>query len=537
MNYYEILQVLPTALPEVIHMAYKALAKKYHPDIYTGDKKYAEEKMKLITAAYRVLSDPQQRMQYDNTYFSQNNSGYDNNSKSNAGKSRTDDNGKKSEQKNQQREASLIERVLRLFALMFNGFVEHKQIATAHMSELEKLTASDADFQYVFGEMRKNFKDFESDFLLPGAMLIVLDKYKSYSTFNEYRELCECYSSYMNYIYNVSFPLEPYASDYRKTLDKDYYSFYYQVFRTGDGFQGRTIVKDYDAYRAAFESAQDAMRSFMHDETEEEKKIREQEQEAERRRSERPLRYVECWCDPFSFYPSGFADKYEIIKVKSEPLKISDRYAFFARRLFLEKNTGFRLVCYCLEKANEKDADFSEKEKVLIHLVSERCATTDNFELAWSILREALPEVTYLNKSYVEFAERRICDNLEKIKNNVIKHINSSRSQVSYEYIKRLEEIKSDKYSGIDYYFECIGRQINFCPEFMRGQLQAELDKQKAAADRKFNETVSYLRERITEYNALKFWIPENRCRHCGGAFKGVIKKSCARCGKEKDYK
>lgn len=40
MNYYEILEITSTASDEVIRMAYKALAKKYHPDTYEGDKAY-----------------------------------------------------------------------------------------------------------------------------------------------------------------------------------------------------------------------------------------------------------------------------------------------------------------------------------------------------------------------------------------------------------------------------------------------------------------------------------------------------------------
>ena len=55
MTHYEVLQVLPTASPEVIHMAYKALARKYHPDVFQGNKEFAETKMKQINEAYRVI--------------------------------------------------------------------------------------------------------------------------------------------------------------------------------------------------------------------------------------------------------------------------------------------------------------------------------------------------------------------------------------------------------------------------------------------------------------------------------------------------
>lgn len=65
-NYYEILEVDKNASQEVIEKAYKALAKKYHPDLQQGVQKqeYAE-KMKIINEAYDVLSDSFKREQYN----------------------------------------------------------------------------------------------------------------------------------------------------------------------------------------------------------------------------------------------------------------------------------------------------------------------------------------------------------------------------------------------------------------------------------------------------------------------------------------
>lgn len=65
-NYYELLEVNKKASKEVIEKAYKVLVKKYHPDLYTGQKKkYAEEKIKEINEAYSVLTDEFMREQYD----------------------------------------------------------------------------------------------------------------------------------------------------------------------------------------------------------------------------------------------------------------------------------------------------------------------------------------------------------------------------------------------------------------------------------------------------------------------------------------
>lgn len=65
MNYYEILRVKQTATSSEIKSSYKELVKKYHPDLYVGDKDFAEQKIKEINEAYDVLSDPEKKAEYD----------------------------------------------------------------------------------------------------------------------------------------------------------------------------------------------------------------------------------------------------------------------------------------------------------------------------------------------------------------------------------------------------------------------------------------------------------------------------------------
>ena len=65
LNYYEILEVNENASIEVIDKAYRVLAKKYHPDVYEGDKKQAEAMMQKLNEAYDVLSDVNKRSNYD----------------------------------------------------------------------------------------------------------------------------------------------------------------------------------------------------------------------------------------------------------------------------------------------------------------------------------------------------------------------------------------------------------------------------------------------------------------------------------------
>lgn len=64
-NYYDVLEINETASIEVIKAAYKALAKKYHPDSYKGSASERDKNMATINLAYEVLSDPQKRALYD----------------------------------------------------------------------------------------------------------------------------------------------------------------------------------------------------------------------------------------------------------------------------------------------------------------------------------------------------------------------------------------------------------------------------------------------------------------------------------------
>lgn len=63
-DYYEVLGVDKNADDAALKKAYRALAKKYHPDINPGDAE-AEKKFKEASEAYAVLSDPEKRRQYD----------------------------------------------------------------------------------------------------------------------------------------------------------------------------------------------------------------------------------------------------------------------------------------------------------------------------------------------------------------------------------------------------------------------------------------------------------------------------------------
>lgn len=62
-DYYAVLQVDPEADPEVIEVAYRRLARKWHPD--TNADPGAGARMQELNEAYHVLGDPARRRAYD----------------------------------------------------------------------------------------------------------------------------------------------------------------------------------------------------------------------------------------------------------------------------------------------------------------------------------------------------------------------------------------------------------------------------------------------------------------------------------------
>lgn len=69
-DYYKILGLTTNrvTMPE-IKAAYKEQAKKYHPDLNGGNRKY-EERFKDINESYKVLSDPNTKRKYDRIWYS-----------------------------------------------------------------------------------------------------------------------------------------------------------------------------------------------------------------------------------------------------------------------------------------------------------------------------------------------------------------------------------------------------------------------------------------------------------------------------------
>jgi hypothetical protein len=74
-DYYKVLGIRRTASKSEVKSAYRKLARLRHPDLNSGSESAARE-FALLTKAYRVLMDPQERAYYDEKLTAIVNSGY-----------------------------------------------------------------------------------------------------------------------------------------------------------------------------------------------------------------------------------------------------------------------------------------------------------------------------------------------------------------------------------------------------------------------------------------------------------------------------
>ncbi|MEZ5017010.1 MAG: DnaJ domain-containing protein [Flavipsychrobacter sp.] len=63
-DYYQILEIDPTASQEEVRKAHRMLARKYHPDV-NKDSAYASDYFREVQEAYQILKEPVLRKQYD----------------------------------------------------------------------------------------------------------------------------------------------------------------------------------------------------------------------------------------------------------------------------------------------------------------------------------------------------------------------------------------------------------------------------------------------------------------------------------------
>ena len=69
-NYYEVLGITQNSTPQDIKKSFRRKAKEIHPDVRQSDDARSDDEMRLLLAAYAVLSDIQKRFDYDRALHS-----------------------------------------------------------------------------------------------------------------------------------------------------------------------------------------------------------------------------------------------------------------------------------------------------------------------------------------------------------------------------------------------------------------------------------------------------------------------------------
>jgi hypothetical protein len=64
-NHYDVLGVPRDCDQSLIDTVYKSMVKIFHPDVFKGDKAFAQDKLKVINEAYGVLGNVERRKSYD----------------------------------------------------------------------------------------------------------------------------------------------------------------------------------------------------------------------------------------------------------------------------------------------------------------------------------------------------------------------------------------------------------------------------------------------------------------------------------------
>ena len=72
LNPYDVLGLPWASDIELVKATYRSLVKIYHPDIFKGDKDFAEKRLAQLNVAYEFLSDPEQKREFDRNEQSEN---------------------------------------------------------------------------------------------------------------------------------------------------------------------------------------------------------------------------------------------------------------------------------------------------------------------------------------------------------------------------------------------------------------------------------------------------------------------------------
>ncbi len=400
---------------------------------------------------------------------------------------------------------------------MFCSLMEHKDESPRCVDEVEKLVGKSVGLDEVFDKLRRNYINKASYLFLPGAMLIVLEKFKGAQKTESYRNTEKLYLRYMDAIINNIYNGRDH--EYLRTKrGKDYY-----FFKKYD--ESSYITADF---------------SFLKTDNRTQRKITAVEMfgpytEKQQLHIKNNLTgFISSWCDPLSFYElKGMGISPEGTDYRTGPKSIGDRYGFFGYKL-LENGVDESFLAYCAEMGGRADPGFfrrSEKNKAVVMNVMKNIGVNFAYPGTLTDFLELFKGEEEITRGYVEFCSKWIKDNLADYEETFF-DIHKKRG-VKPDLNAHTESLKKIKAELIDKNIEDLKlRASEFPGELMKRTLDTAIND----INSHYSVTYRRIEKYVTEYYSKRYWVPNKKCRHCGGEFRGVLKKVCTACGKEKDY-
>ncbi len=392
---------------------------------------------------------------------------------------------------------------------MFCCLMKNEPDGQACVARTEKLVGTAAGLGDAFAVLKEACAKEEVYFCLPGAMLLVLEKYKGSEATESYKNLSKLYGAYMDaLVFDISYYRLVYSNlNLYAKKGREYFSVIYKNEWSGVSVccDPIDLVEAYKIHQQFISSMYPAKKS-----------------ELVEPKPETAYELIRCWCDPLSFYGSGKPE----CGYRTGPDSVGDRYAFFAGKL-LDAKAQYGLIVSCLENGCKADADFYNRNTELVKRYIFMCNQSDACVRAWARLKEIFCGNIAVEKMYISFCGERMRENLAQFSNN---SVNYKRQGVfDNRRSSELEKVAD----VIDEAFRLAEAEVK---PFADAGLDEELKNQKRLTYEKLDEIRRSTDRLVTEYNAKKYWMPNNKCRHCGGDFRGIFKKVCSVCGKEKDY-
>ncbi len=188
---------------------------------------------------------------------------------------------------------------------------------------------------------------------------------------------------------------------------------------------------------------------------------------------------------------------------------------------------------YCAEMGGREDREFfirNEKNAAVVRNVISRINKDNPYMELLGDFLGVLRTNEQITRIYIEFCGRWIKDNLNYYNENFFYIHKKQGISPDMKNVQRLEEIKS-------ILIDKVMHDLELRTAALPGEsLKETIDTVRNSVEASYSLTHRRVEKYTIEFYSKRYWKPNKRCSYCGGEFRGVLKKVCTECGKEKDY-